>query len=373
MNMTSDAFDRAAELDRIARRLRDFDDKTLAELDRLTDESTYLVADPESAAVPDRVVPVPDHMSPAPSAGGAIVVGNAAPGHAIADGPARRPTTGHAIDGAPSRRPTVERSRPERAGTDMERRRLLAGGAAIGAAAVTGAFALRGGGEDSARAESSRMTTIIDLYQQLDRLDLDGRLRSAMALILVAISAVRTAAGALEAGVDAVGRALDVAEAALVPIRDGLARLEVMVGRLGGAFERLAAAVAERAEPVAEAVGGVLEDALNFLPPAIAVPVREGLDALRMLVDMVPAAVAAAQDDLILPLRTTWLPVENGGTPGIHEELFVPLRERVLGPGRDLVAQLRAFEATWSESVDPLESVLVQRAAVRARIDELAA
>lgn len=360
MNMTSDAFDRAAALDRIARRLRDFDDKTLAELDRLTDESTYLVADPESAAVADRVVPVPDHMSPVPSAGGAIVVGSAA--------------SGHAIDGAPSRRPAAERSRLQHSSTDMERRRLLAGGAAIGAAAVTGVFALRGGGgEESARAESSRMTTIIDLYRQLDSMDLDGRLRSAMALILVAISAVRTAAGALEAGVDAVGRALDVAEAALVPIRDGLTRLEVMVGRLGGAFERLAAAVAERAEPVAEAVGGVLEDVLNFLPPAIAVPVREGLDALRMLVDMVPTAVAAAQDDLILPLRTTWLPVENGGTPGIHEELFVPLRERVLGPGRDVVAQLRAFEATWSESVGPLESVLNERAVVRARIDELAA
>ena len=42
----------------------------------------------------------------------------------------------------------------------------------------------RGGGEEGARAESSRLETVIDLYRQLDGLQLDERLRSAIALIV---------------------------------------------------------------------------------------------------------------------------------------------------------------------------------------------
>ncbi len=346
MSTTQERFDREAAIERIARRMRGFDNLTLAELDRLTDESTYLLASSEAA-------------SAATAIDTNLQVANPPRTMSRADVPLERRLSKQALF--------------ERSGGDMERRRLLAGGAVIGVAAMTGAFALRGGGEEAASAENSRLATVLDLYRQLDGLDLDGRLRGAIGLIASAVAAARTAASALETGFELAGSALDVAEAAFVSIRDGLGRLEVIIGRLGSAYERLAAAVAERAQPVSDAVSSIFQEILNFLPPSVANPLREGLEALRMLADMVPAAVASARDELIIPLRATWLPDENSGTPGIREELFIPMRERVFAPGRDMIAQLRTLESTWFESFGPLEPILVERDGLRSQIAEILA
>ena len=333
-------FDRSEAIERIARRLRTFDDTTLAELDRLTDESTYLAAEPSDEPA---VEPLTD--SPWAQVTDAIVI-------------------------APREE---QRHTPEGTTVNMERRRLLAGGAVIGAAAMTGAYVLLGGEDEAARAESSRLASVIDLYRQLDGLNLDERLRSAIGLIAAAVAAARVAAEALETGIEVAGKALDVAEAAFIPIREGLGRLEVMIGRLGSAFDRLSAAVVERAEPVSDAIGGVFTEVLDRLPASMAAPLREGIEALRMLVDMVPSAVAAAQDELILPLRATWLPGDDDDFPGIREDLFIPLRERVIVPGRQVVTQLRTLETSWSEGFDPLESLLEERDVLRAQIAEIVA
>jgi len=402
-------FDRAAAIERICGRLQLFDDVALVELDRLTDEATYATTGGMRSAsgvaagawVGRRSSEVDEHDrvrlaraairdsgdrtgSDGAGLAGAAGAGAGEPGHSAA----REPSSDAAPVPEPAKAASERRASGPSAGVNagaargVDRRRLLAGGAAVAAAGTTAALAWRSGvftspggagaADGGALAIRGRGDRLLSLYQRLDALDLDARVRAAMGLISTAVTAALLTADTLEAGIGIALRALETVESALAPVRAGLARLEILFGRIDALLARLGDAIGAGTDSIAQTVAGFLQDIADGLPAGLATSAGEGLKALADLVSSLPDAMEAGRQDLVAPLRSSWLPDEASGDPDVSEQLFVPLRDRVFAPGRELVTGLRQIDRAWSEGFDPVQELLDERAAVRREIEALA-
>ncbi len=271
---------------------------------------------------------------------------------------------------------------PPAAPDTVSRRQFLTtvavGGVALVASnAATALLALdRGadGGESRARTELlpqlTRLRDLLALYERLEKVPLDSLVRAGISAVGLVLRALRQGANLLNAGIELVDMALAQVEAALATLREGTELVEGVVDNLIQRVTSLWALLSEVtgvAIPIAEAVGAFFSNILEKIPFGVGAKIKQIIEWLQELVASLPEGLANIKARLLAPLRTEW--VDTDSSESLEVRLLSPLRANVLGPGRQMIAEIENLASQWETQLEkPVQNALEERAAIRAQI-----
>lgn len=266
----------------------------------------------------------------------------------------------------------------------LSRRRFLsgamAGGAAgLAAAAVTGvgvwkvADAQAQAAAAAAQAEMNRLKGLVERYEALEKVGLDGILETGMAAVALPLGAVEAGAKVLRKGLDLFEGALRSAEEALPTARESILWLEERVAALAGAVSRLEAGLAQALDKLAdnavvERLRELVGTVLDKLPFGLGDKVRAAFDGLVDLATGADELLLGVNDRLLDPMRDRWFSEEEG--KGLAGSLIDPLVEHVLDPLEAHLADLAGLADAWQQKMlAPAQRALEERAQGRLEIE----
>jgi len=230
-----------------------------------------------------------------------------------------------------------------------------------------------GGVVGDAAEELAKLLGLLDLYQELDKIDLDGIIEKGLAAAALSLAALEAGARALKSGLEWAERALLAVAEAIPTAEEALLWLEARVSALADAIESLENSVAlalERAtdNAVGEAVKEFVTKILDALPFGLGDKFRAALDGLVTLVTSVDDLVEGINTKLLEPLRENWFSGEEDG--GVSGTFFDPLVIKILDPMEEHLDNLAALADTWqTELATPAQQAITTRASLRAEID----
>jgi hypothetical protein len=262
----------------------------------------------------------------------------------------------------------------------LSRRRFLAGAAAGGAAGLAVAA---GTGVavwntvdnqaqadlNAAQAEIARLQSLVDMYEDLEKIGLDAIISTGMKALALPLEAVELGAKALKSGLDWAEGALLSLQEALPTAQESILWLEGQVSAIADGIEKLETALGNALEKATDnAVAEALEDLANMildnLPFGLGDKIRQVLDGMVALVTSVDELVEGINTFFLEPMREKWFATEHGG--GVGATLIDPLVEHVLDPVEPHLESLAALADTWQqELVSPAERALAERAEIR--------
>lgn len=253
------------------------------------------------------------------------------------------------------------------------RRQFLKAAAAGGAlVALTGGLAVGYGYWSVLRQDAIRMSSLVALYEEMDRLGLDAKLGAALVAIGNRIGTLRAAAESLRAGLQGGRAALLEFQSGFAPLQAGLRWLRQSVTTLSQrllALENSVNGLLELTGPLTETVGGFLRWILDRLPGSAAEQVRDGLERLGEVVSPLPDLVEGLHQRILEPLEA-WFDARSA--EGLGPNLVDPLLTLVLDPAEALLDQIvelfRSWEEEWAGS---LQQTLERRQAIREQIRRL--
>jgi hypothetical protein len=225
---------------------------------------------------------------------------------------------------------------------------------------------------EAAAEELAQMLGLLELYEELDKIGLDGILEKGLAAMALPLEA-------LEAGASALSRGLEWAETALLSLAEALPSaqesllwLETQVSAVAGGLERLQSSVASALERATDnAIGAAVEDLTNKLldnlPFGLGDRFRDSLAGLVALVTSVDELVTGINTYLLEPLYEKWFSEEEG--KGVGGTFVEPLIEKILDPLEAHLVNLSELADSWqSNLVSPSQKALAERSQIRAEI-----
>ena len=264
----------------------------------------------------------------------------------------------------------------------MTRRRFLRGALVGGAAGLTLAaggslVAWKGGtaagrtvAELEAAIETLKLKGLLTLYENLERIELDAIVSTAIAAVGLLLNGVESGSLAIKAGLDSVEELLLDFEGAFPTIRAGIEWTEGVISALADRLQALEDAieeVLEKAEPITDAVGSFSDFVLDRLPFGIGDRIRAILDRMGDLITSIPEAIEGINTRLLERLRQDWFSEEKG--KGLKARLIDPIVTRLLDPSEAFLGRLAELVGGWEEKlVKPVENAISERDAIRGEI-----
>ena len=225
---------------------------------------------------------------------------------------------------------------------------------------------------EAAAEELAQMLGLLELYEELDKIGLDGILEKGLAAMALPLEA-------LEVGASALGRGLEWTETALLSLaealpsaRESLLWLEAQVSAVAGGLESLQSSVAGALERATDnAIGAAVEDLTNKLldnlPFGLGERFRDALAGLVALVTSVDELVTGINTYLLEPLHDKWFSEEEG--KGVGGTFVEPLIEKVLDPLEAHLVNLSELADSWQNNLmAPSQKALAERSQIRAEI-----
>ena len=225
---------------------------------------------------------------------------------------------------------------------------------------------------EAAAEELAQMLGLLDLYEELDKIGLDGILEKGLAAMAVPLEAVEIGARALSSGLEWAESALLSLAEALPTAQESLLWLEAQVSAVASGLERLQTAVSNALDRATNnAVGAAVEDftnkVLDSLPFGLGDKFRGALEGVVALVTSVDELVMGINTFLLEPLRDNWFSEEEG--EGVGGTFVDPLIENILDPLEAHLVNLSTLADNWqSELVNPSQKALAQRSQIREEI-----
>jgi hypothetical protein len=225
---------------------------------------------------------------------------------------------------------------------------------------------------ESAAEELAQMMGLLELYEELDKIGLDGILQKGLAAVALPLEAVEVGARALSRGLEWAETALLSLAEALPSAQESLLWLEAQVSAVATALEQLQTSVANALDRATDnAVGAALEDltnkVLDNLPFGLGDKFRDALEGLVGLVTSVDELVAGINTFLLEPLRDKWFSEEEG--KGVGGTFVDPLIENILDPLESHLVSLSVLADNWQNNLmNPSQVALAERSEIRAEI-----
>ncbi len=264
----------------------------------------------------------------------------------------------------------------------MTRRRFLQGALVGGAASLTvgvggslvawkgGTAAGRTAAELEAAVETLKLKGLLALYENLERIELDAIVSTAIAAVGLLLNGVESGSLAIKGGLDAVEELLSDFEGVFPTIRAGIGWTERVISALADrlqALEDTIESVLERAEPITDALGSFFDSVLDLLPFGYGDKIRAILDRLGDLVTSIPETVEGVNTKLLEPLRRDWFSEEEG--KGLKASLIDPIVTKLLDPLEAFLGRLAGLLGGWEEKlVKPVGEAISERDAIRTEI-----
>ena len=225
--------------------------------------------------------------------------------------------------------------------------------------------------KETSATDLARMQSLVDLYEGLEKVGLDGILEVGMVAMALPLEAVEAGARVLKLGLEWAEEGLRSLAESLPTARESLAWLERQVAALAGAIEALEAAVGRALDraldnPIGQALKDFSAMVLDHLPFGLGDRVRGVLDGLVEVVTNVDELVAGVNTHLLEPLGARWFSEEEAG---LSATLVNPLVERVLDPLQAHLDDLSVMSDTWqAKLMAPAQEALEERARIRGQI-----
>jgi hypothetical protein len=225
---------------------------------------------------------------------------------------------------------------------------------------------------EAAAEEVAKMLGLLDLYEELDKIGLDGIMEKGLAAVALPLEAVEVGAGALNRGLEWAESALLSLAEALPSAQESLVWLETQVSAVASGIEKLQMAVASAlGRATNNAVGAAVEEftnkVLDNLPFGLGDSFRGALQGLVALVTSVDELVEGINTFLLEPLRDNWFSEEED--KGIGETFVTPLIEKVLDPLEAHLLNLSVLADNWqNDLVNPSQKALAERSQIREEI-----
>lgn len=225
---------------------------------------------------------------------------------------------------------------------------------------------------EAAAEEVAKMLGLLDLYEELDKIGLDGILEKGLAAVALPLGAVEVGARALSRGLEWTETALLSLAEALPSAQESLLWLEAQVSAVANGLEKLQTAVASALDRATNnAVGAAVEEftnkVLDNLPFGLGDRFRAALQGLVVLVTSVDELVAGINTFLLEPLRDDWFSEEEG--KGVGGTFVTPLIENVLDPLEAHLVSLSELADNWqNDLVSPSQKAMAERTQIREEI-----
>jgi len=225
---------------------------------------------------------------------------------------------------------------------------------------------------ENAAEEVAKLLGLVDLYEELDKIGLDGILAKGLATVALPLEAVEAGARALKSGLEWAENALLSLADAVPTAQESLLWLEAQVSSLADAIEKLENGVARALDratdnAVGEAVKELTSKILDALPFGLGDRFRDALAGLAALVTSVDDLVEGINTKLLEPMRENWFSGDEG--EGMSGTFLDPLVEKIFDPLEEHLDNLATLTDTWqSELTAPTQEAMAQRAKLRAAI-----
>jgi hypothetical protein len=267
------------------------------------------------------------------------------------------------------------------AGSPVSRRRFLTATLAGGfVAATAGAIAVwqYGSGrgqeltDDLARSKDDlgRVWELVHLHEKLDDMGLENVVTAGLAAVGAALEAVAGAVNLVKIGAQAAEDVLKKFEATFPTIRDGLAWLESLVSDLSQRIHLLEDAIGRalnEVNPITQALGAFFNSVINLIPLGGGQKIKEVLDRIGEIVNLVPQAIADINVKILTPLRNDWF--SDDPDKGLKISLIEPIVTRLLDPLEALMDNWNKLVQHWeADLTEPTKIALDKREGIRKEI-----
>jgi hypothetical protein len=225
---------------------------------------------------------------------------------------------------------------------------------------------------ESAAEEVAKLLGLIDLYEELDEIGLDGIIAKGLAALALPLEAVEAGAKALKSGLEWAEEALQSLADAVPTALESLLWLEAQVSALADAIENLEQGVARALDratdnAVGEAVKAFTTKVLDALPFGLGDRFREALAGLVLLVTSVDDLVEGINTKLLEPLRQDWFSDQED--EGVSGSFLDPLVVKILDPLEGHLDSLASLADTvQNELTAPTARAMAKRTQLRAEI-----
>jgi hypothetical protein len=260
----------------------------------------------------------------------------------------------------------------------MTRRRFLQGALVGGAAGLAvgaggGLVAWETGtaaGRLAAELEALKLKELLALYDNLEKIGLDGIVSTGMAAVGLLLTGVESGSLAIKTGLDTVEKLLLDFEGAFPAIRAGIEWTEGVISAFADKLQALEDAIEgmlEKAQPITKALGSFFNFVLDLLPFGYGDKVRGILDRIDDIVTSIPEAIESINAKLLEPLRRDWFSEEEG--KGLKAGLIDPIVTELLDPLEAFLGKLAELVGSWEEKLaSPTQKAIGERDAIREQI-----
>ncbi len=252
----------------------------------------------------------------------------------------------------------------------MSRRKLLVGAAAGGAVLAAGACGAVGlATRAQYEAELAKLRVLLGLYQQLEKVGLDGIIASGMSVVRAAFDAVKAGVRLLRDGVTAVETAIKNFQSALDTLKAAANNVSQVLNdvtlRLRAA-EGAIIAVLGTALPLAESISGFFRSLISKIP-FVGDDINRAITTLVEFIRSVPSAVEAVSSKLLAPLRDMFFPLT--GDSMAKARLFDPILQNLIEPLKKFLTDVENLIDKWENDFSgPTQKALQDRAQIRQKI-----
>ena len=260
------------------------------------------------------------------------------------------------------------------AGSSVSRRRFLtatlAGGFIAATAGAVAVWQYGSGRGQELSDEMARLWGLVHLYEKLEDAELDRVVTAGLAAVGAALSALAAAAELVKAGAQVVEDALTKFEAAFPIIRDGITWLESLISDFSQRIHLLEDAIGRalnEVNPITQALGAFFNSVLNLLPFGGGQKIKEVLDRIGEIVNIIPKSIADINVRILTPLRDDWFSDSPG--KGLKGGLIEPVITKLLDPLEAMAGRLSELLRQWDTDLStPTKNVMSQRETIRQEI-----
>ncbi len=221
------------------------------------------------------------------------------------------------------------------------------------------------------KAKTGTYQDVIGLYQQLETINIDQVIGAALATVGVPLLAINTVRDSLKTGVVLGVRTLQTVEDQMPLIAAGLDWLDKQVATLIAGVRAFQTALAVTSgTQTAKAVSDFISQVLDMLPFGAGQNIKAALQAMGDVLVNLPELLNNVSVMLIEPARAWIVPGKQGG---LYDLLLRPVREQVLAPAQQMVANAENLNTVYNNQLaKPVQDALAQRAKIRAEITKKA-
>jgi hypothetical protein len=121
--------------------------------------------------------------------------------------------------------------------------------------------------------------------------------------------------------------------------------------------------------PITQALGAFFNSVLNLLPFGGGQTIKEVLDRIGEIVNIIPKSIADINVRILTPLRDDWFSDSPG--KGLKGGLIEPVITKLLDPLEAMVGRLSELLRQWDADLStPTKNVMSQREAIRQEITD---